>query len=633
MILDLDWLKEFVKLEHKPSELSEIFESLGFSSEKVTSQFLDLEITPNRGDCLSVLGLAREYAAKTRQEIKDEKVLPNYHSFPKYLKIEIESPELVPRYTGLIIKGVKVKPSSFSISQRLKRCGINPINSVVDATNLVMLEFGQPLHAFDLNKIKGNLRILKSNKPLKLETLDGVLRQIPADAIVIEDERTVIDLAGIMGSALVAIDSQSSFILLQAAIFKKDLIRTTSKKMNFSTEASLRYEREVDFEATKKALEKAANIILQNGGEIIERFDMVLNLPPHKKIPLELEYLSKLGGLKLNFDEVSKILKRLGIKGEKNYFIPPSFRHDIEFQEDLIEEILRSIDYKSIPQRVISKTTQKPHSFFDLKENLKDEIVHLGFNEVQTYSFLSQWEKEKAGFEAIKIVNPLSLDFAYLRPTLFPLLVKTIAKNPWASNIKIFEIGRVFLKNGKEEEHIGFATTNPFPPTIRQILGSKLLEIGPQHPLGLLYKLRRKVFVGEMVIDQFIKKFEEVFNKKLSRKKLPVPKEKIIFRSVSAFPPSVRDLAIVVQSSLSYEIIGQAIYQSDPRIFLVELFDEYTGPQVGVGKKNLAFHIIYQDPKKTLTKVEVNKIEKKLISLLEQKFKAHLRLPQVNYGG
>lgn len=623
MILDLEWLKEFVKLKHKSEELAQIFESLGFSPEQISSDFLDLEITPNRGDCLSILGLAREYAAKSGQKVKSKKETPGYYSFPKSLKIEIKSPQTVPRYTGLIIKEVKVKSPSFSIVQRLKRFAINPINSVVDATNLVMLERGTPLHAFDLDKIKGNLKIFKTDKPRSLKTLDGVLRHLPDNTIVIEDDKRLIDLAGIMGGAEVAIDNKTSSILLQAAVFDKELIRTTSKYIGLSTEASYRYERGIDFEATKEALERAAQLIIQNGGEIVERFDMVLKPRTLKKINLDSKRIFELGGLKVSFKEATSILKRLGFKQAQTTFIPPSFRHDVEFEEDLIEEILRIKGYQSIPQRVVSEAGKKLSSFYNLKENLKDELTKLGWTEVQTYSFLSDVEKEKWGKDAVAVSNPLSKEFSFLRPDLTPLLIKTVAKNPWASQVKIFEIGRVFQKDS-EEEKIGFASTTP-PSLIRKILGSNLIKIVPSHPLGLLYKLRRQVFMGEISVEQFIKKFEKNIKRRLPTKSILLPKEKNIYRAVSVYPPVVRDIAIVVNKSLSYEEIGKVIYRTNLKVFLVELFDEYSGPQIGTGKKNLAFHIFYQDFQKTLTKTQVDAIEKKIISELNKKFKARLR--------
>jgi phenylalanyl-tRNA synthetase beta chain len=624
MLLPIDWLKQFVKVKHSPEELAEIFVSLGFEAEEIKNGILDLEVTPNRGDCLSILGLAREYAAKTNQKLNLPDCLDlKFTHRSKQLKISFEKPQLCPRYTAAIITDIKLKPSSPEIQTRLRQMRLEPINNIVDITNLVMFELGQPLHAFALDKIKGKEMTIRLSQPGEsLVTLDNKFHQLPKGAIVIEDKKNLIDLAGIMGGENSQISKNTHDILLQAALFDPKTIRRTARLLNHKTEASYRYEREVDNQALPTALARGAQLIKQEGGgQILEVFDIKNQSPKSSKIKLNFSQIEKLIGAKIDKKQAIDYLERLGIRQSGGSFIPPSWRHDLFWAEDLIEEIIRLYDYNRLKKRLIKKQTHPNQQIyersFDQKLKLKKYLVSRGLTEVQTYSFISEKEFQALDLPREKILkpsNPVSADYRYLRPNFLPGLLKTLGENRWCpkDELNIFEVGKIF----EPQERLFLAIATYMPKLIEGLkLNLTAQTIYPEDPLAQLYKLKKPIYFCQIPV----KEIDQIPD---SKPPLKSPSE---VRSFSDVTPAPRDFAWMVDKTVSTEEIGQTILQTDSRIITSSLFDEFEDDRFGRKKKSVAFHTVLDNPEKSLTAIEIKQISDKIIKAVEQKYNAKLR--------
>jgi len=630
MKISYNWLKEYIDFDKSPEELANDLSLFGHEVENIEKigddYILDFEITPNRGDCLSILGMAREIAALYNLELKTKIYELKETRLNKNIDVKIENPQICPRFTARIIDNVEIKDSPAYVKEKLASYGFRSLNNIVDITNYAMIETGQPLHAFDFDKIKdGLMGIRKSKNGEEVMTLDGVNRVLPEGAIIIEDSEKIYDLAGIMGGIKSEIDEKTKTIILQGAIFDPVLIRRTSKKLKHTTDASYRYERGVDNEGTINGVDAATALIQENcpeakAGELIDikSKEIVLN-----KIELDINKINHLIGIDINETEAQEYLERLSFKIDNNITTVPSFRnYDVKIWQDLAEEIARVYGYNQIEKLNIKNPEKKTpaNSDWQKREAIKDILVGLGFVEIYSYSFAEKQKVDLLKLDAkgcIEISNPLSPETQFLRPSILPSLLAQAAKNPWSPDVPLFEIEKVF-ENDQEKWQLGLITLGKSDKMLPSALQGLNLQVEPRNiEQSILdaYKIRRAAKVVVVDINNIEIEPSEI-NYNISEKK---------YKKISRFAPSVRDISILVDESIHSESVKQEIYKIDDKIFLVELFDEFISPKLGVGKKNIAYHVWLQDEKGPVEEIITNEIFEKIVQTLEIKFKAVLR--------
>lgn len=657
MKISFDWLKELIKINKTPEEISELLTLSGAEVESIEKRgqdyILNIDITPNRGDELSVLGIAREVAALTGKKLtppachfdeqSEEKTRRDLSSpsaprddYP--LTIEVIDELACPRFTCRIISGITIKPSPVWIVKRLKSYGFRAINNIVDITNLAMIELGQPLHAFDYDKIAGAKMIVRLAKNgERVKTLDGFERIVNENAIIIEDNKNLIDLAGIMGGELSEVSQKTKTIVLEAAIFNPVLTRKTSKEQQLTTDASYRFERGIDSDGQIMALNRAAALILKYaGGESAPVIDIRKIKLEAKQIELDLKKASSLLGIKITSSETQDCLKWLGFEIIENYpqrlkVLVPTWRNDVSIWQDLTEEIARIKGYNKLKIEPLGKLKpHNPNSIFKQKEILKDRLNDLGFSEIYSYDFLSSRDLEilkKTDESLYQIENPVAPENRYLRDSLFPSLLKTIAKNPTFAKIKIFEIGAVFDVEKGERTYLGIGFVGDKNEKITELIDKinqmTLSDLKWQTKILNKEELRRykikkqNAAIAEADLSQF-----------LTDKPMKGEYEIISgvqYRDISKFPSVARDFAFIVDTETSASELAEAIKRLSPLIVRVELFDEFESAKFGKNKKSLAYHLEFQAKDKTLNKKEADKLSQKIISLVKTKYKGKLR--------
>ncbi|TSC97234.1 MAG: phenylalanyl-tRNA synthetase, beta subunit [Candidatus Berkelbacteria bacterium Licking1014_2] len=634
----IDWLKEYTDLPDSNEGINAFCEQLGFAVEENDGQTIDLEITPNRGDCLSMIGLGRDIAVLQGKTIKKEIDcrLPKkvYTKKSKFLNFQFPAQGII-RFSGAIIRGCRTAPSPTEVSRRLELAGIRPLTNIIDITNYVMLELGQPLHAFDLKAIADRqFNIVESIEGEEVTTLDGQNRKLPTGSLIVKDSQRNIDLCGIMGGFHSEITKGTTDIFLQAAIFPRPLIRKTCRQINLTTEASYRYEREIDYNMCLPALALATKMIIDlAGGEIAEWFDFEIEKEAEKTIVLNLKNIKQKIGLTVEKEKVQEILTNFGLQvkkdnGQNIEYTIPSWRHDLVWEEDLLEEIARIIGYEKIKPTILPKIKVKEQVIdYQWQLAVLEFLKQQGLTEVINYTFLSRKLAELGGAtkeELIAIANPLSNEHEVMRSNLTIGLLKALAANPDDKATPVFEIGKVFTQPLKEKWQVGVGQWLYTGVVQKLFPKEKIKRIDINHPLAEIFTLRKPIEIAEMDYDEFWQRHNEEI-KKISHKEFSLAGPKIQFKSISKFPSLRRDLAIVATQNIQPEEIIKSIYQADDKIFLAELFDEYENPQLGENKKGLAFHIIYQDLEKTMTDETAEKLQQKIITCLADKFKAKLR--------
>ncbi|MCD6422431.1 phenylalanine--tRNA ligase subunit beta [bacterium] len=626
MQVSLSWLREFVKFDLSAQEVAEILSDLGLESEACSADIIDVEISPNRGDCLSILGIARELSAKLNLKLKlPSPQVKEKRDTPEVVKFSSSVKKFIPRYTYRLIKGVKIAPSPKEIQQKLASYGFRPINNVVDITNLVMIELGGPLHAFDLDKLKGKLKIRLAKTGDSLITLDGKERKLKDGDLIAEDgEGKLTDLCGIMGGFYSEVEEGTKTILLQSAIFDPVKIRLTSKRLRHQTDASYRYERGVDYKITKLALDRATELILRcAGGEATECIDLKFQELEERVIELDPAKVNQLLGTDFPPEKIKRNLERLFfvVKEEKGKMKVkvPSFRlFDIKFWQDLAEEVLRLESYRRLPVESLPSAPKPKNIAYWQKETLKDWLAKEGFSETLSYSFISRKEAKLFGLkeeELLRIKNPLSEENEFFRPLLLINVLKQVALNPYFPEVKMFEIGKVADKKKEQEHLIVLVAGKKKQGELRKVLplvGAEVSEIKEVPPSILsALKIRRPVWYWEGELP----KPRKIARCVLSLKKVKEP---------SSFPPAQIDLAFVVDRSLNPREIEEFL-QSQSQVILAECFDEYVSDKFGPDKKSLAFHLWLQHPKRALTDKEVQEIISRLVKKMQNRYGAKLR--------
>lgn len=645
---------------------------------------LDVEITPNRPDCLCVVGIAREIAAAKGRRVRLPSCAVSEESpeASRFASVEIRAPDLCYRYVARILVDLRVGPSPFWLRRRLSLAGLRPINNIVDATNFVMWELGQPLHAFDLDKLGEQRIVVRCAEPGEtLTTLDGVPRTLVKEDLAICDAMRPVALAGIMGGLESEIEEGTVRVLLESAFFEPRGIRRTAKRHGLSTEASFRFEREVDLEGTLRAADRAAELMrsLAGGRVLVGALDVCPRPYKTRTIRFSVGRANRLLGTAIGSKEMELLLERLDFSirpaGEDVLEVtPPSFRPDVREAADLAEEVARLYGYGRIPVRMPMASLAVPVVDPEKRaeEAARDLMVSRGFQEAIQYSFVPRERIDLMGFpegdprgRPVPLQNPLSEAQAVLRTTLVSSLLDLTARNLRKNNsdLRLFELRRVFLPTLQSEVPeqkrmlSAVMTGRRFPQQWNQPADSVdaydlkgLLEalfdafgveewewvpseenssLHPGCSGDILIRSKRVGFAGrlhprlqkELEINQDVYLFELEFQHLVAG-----GERGRFYRPIARFPAIQRDVAFVVSEEIPYRrVLEQMRTCAAPEAVKIELFDLYRGAQVPKGKKSMAFRITYQHPDRTLTDDEVNALQERLLEKVLPALNAKLR--------
>lgn len=636
---------------------------------------IDIDLTPNRPDCLSVLGIAREIFALGGKNLK--KISPRVKEVSRrashHIKVILENKSDCPRYAARIIKNITIKNSPAWLVRKIEALGIRAINNIVDVTNYVMLELGHPLHAFDLTHFSSKKVLVRRGFPReKMRTLDGVERELSPNILLITNGNKPVAMAGIIGGEKSEVTDTTTDILLESACFNPRVIREGRIALGITTEASQRFEKGTSPEAVSLAIDRAAQLIAEtSGGEVLKgRVDNYPKPEKTKTIVLVPERVNQLLGTELNSKSMASILKKLQFPVKLNGTLKvkiPFFRRDIFHYSDLVEEIARIHGYEKIPinQEAGGDFVTSLPSEEKFLRRLKNILVGSGFSEVVTNSFTSPKLQEdlEVRFHPLRLLNPLSEELSVLRRSLLPSLLSVIQwnQNRNEKDLRVFEVGKIYGKNPDgtvvEKSCLGLALTgNRFPRNwegkeekidffdlkgyweiLQENLELKPAQITPDElkicQAGECFTLKHQdetLGVMGKVSSEYSDKFdirEEVYFLEVEMEKLmQLQLKQKKFTSLPKFPPVDRDLALVVDDELySAEIQKLILKNGGNLIEAVELFDIYRGDPVPPGKKSLAYSIRYRSNVKTLTDPEVDEIHRRIINELKQHFKAEIR--------
>jgi phenylalanyl-tRNA synthetase beta chain len=651
------WLREYLTTKASVKEIAKDLTLCSQSVERIHKKngdsVYEIEITTNRPDCLSVYGIARELAAilpqfgisaKLKPIKEDEFVFPKIKkSLP--LKVEIKNKKLCPRFTALIFDQIKIKSSPKIVQERLEKAGIRALNNVVDISNYLMLELGQPMHTFDYDKIKGTKMILREAAGgEKLTTLDGQDRAVPDGAIIIEDgDGRIIDLCGIMGGLNSAVDANTQRVLLFVQTYDPMKIRRTCQKLAFRTEAAARFEKGVDPEGVTVGIKKAINMFEKNCSARIASglIDIYPNPPLSKNVFLSQEKLNQIMGINIGLKAAVKILQTLGFTTQlenNNQQLTAGVPHwrsaDVSIPEDLIEEVARIYGYHNLPVHLppgeIPQTPTNP--IFASEDRIKDLLKDLGFNEAVNYSLV----ESKTG-DNLQIANPLTDDWVYMRTSLIPSVLHSINQNQALSDkLNLFEMANVYIPQGKNilPEEIPMLTVASTEKTFFELKGIVeliLSELRIEHyqfrPYSLQKTLYGQLFTTGKVAEVLVKDVPlgvigetkpgvMAFDLDL-RELLHLTQSKPRFTPISKFPPTFEDLSFVVLKDTPVGNLIRLIKPLSPLIQKVELINSYQDTRT--------LRITYQSLTKTLTDKEIAAIRARIITRVEKEFKAKLK--------
>ncbi|OIQ80832.1 phenylalanine--tRNA ligase beta subunit [mine drainage metagenome] len=625
-----------------------------------------LKLTPNRSDCLSILGVARDVAALTGAALTQPRIPVAVAQHQAQKKVVVEQPASCPRYCGRIIRGVNASaPTPSWMLQRLERSGLRSISAVVDITNYVLLELGQPLHAFDLARLTGDLRVRMARAGEKIDLLNGQAAELAADMLVIADDGGAVALAGIMGGAATAVSAATTDIFLESAFFAPSAITGKARQLGLSTDSSFRFERGVDFAATRQALERATQLVTEIcGGEAGPVTEVAAQLPARHPIRLRVNKARDILGIPLDHAVVRDVLERLKFQfvsaGDEFQVTPPSYRFDLAIEEDLVEEIVRMHGYEHVP----ALSPQFALGMLPSVESrlrvadLRRSLVAAGYHEAVTYSFVDEtWEHNLQGNAApIRLRNPIASNMSVMRSSLWGGLIDALLYNlnRRQERVRLFEIGACFAAAGGGYAEVtrvaglcyGSVAPEQWGESAREVdfydiktdvetltRGRAGFDAG-QHPalhpgqsarvmmagrcigwMGGLhpqwqqhYQLPRGVMLFELEVDALLERG------------LPA------FSGVAKFPPVRRDLALVVGQDVPAQAVLDAMMEARAEVVNeIALFDQYRGKGVGDGQKSLAFRVVMQDTQKTLTDEEVDSAVAQLVAAAAQKYGAELR--------
>ncbi len=646
----------------------DIKEVLGLNSE-----IIDFELTSNRPDCMSIIGMARETAATigTTYRMPDVSYTPDsIENVNDFLKVEVRDSSLCSRFIARAIKNVKIGPSPKWMQDKLTEAGVRPISNMVDITNFVMLEFGQPMHAYDFREIStNNIVVERAKAGEKFTTLDGTVRDLEETMLTIKDGETAIGLAGIMGGLNSEIKEDTTGVVFEAANFEPINIRVSTAKLGLRTEASTRFEKGLDPNMALQAIDRACQLVIELGaGEVMEG---TIDVYPEKVVPKVMEVDSKWINTFLGTDIEKKAMRdylekldmAVEISGDILMITVPTFRVDVSIKEDIAEEVARIFGYENIPKTIIESVNSRGGK--TIKQKLNDKTVEAliccGLNQSISYTFVSPKCFDKILLQdndpirnAVVIRNPLGEDYSIMRTSSLPSTMEALARNHSRSNdiVRLFEIGKAYLpdddvnqlpaeKNiaavgmygGVDFYHIKGVAENlmealgikeyefrresnnvsfhPGKTAVLLVKGRYAGVLGEMHPgVNDNYGIAERCYVAELDLDVLYKYAD------LGREYTPLPK----------FPAVLRDIAILVDDSVMVKEIEDIITANGAgMVESVKLFDVYKGKQIQSGKKSVAYSIAYRLDYKTLTDGEVSEVHEKIVQNLEKVFGAELR--------
>jgi phenylalanyl-tRNA synthetase beta chain len=646
---------------------------------------LEFELTPNRSDCLSVLGLAREISPVLRAKLREQKA-PKFKSTPhrtsSIIKVEVEDPTLCPRYVARVIDGLKVTESPDWIKQRLEAVGIRPINNIVDITNFVMIEYGQPLHAFDLRKIQsGTIKVAACKTPTDFNLLNGDSVGLETGDILIQDGDRPIALAGIMGGENSQIAADTTSIVLESAAFLPTQIRKTGKRLALHTESSKRFEKGFDLAVVAAASERAASLLRDSMNANVYHPPIDTNEYGAKEavISIDMRDVRKITGLKeISAETAAELLASIEIPSHKKSVNIlsvrlPTHRQDLKGHVDLIEEIARLAGYDSIPEHLptsLATYDRLDESNFEFEFKAKTLCCSMGLRETIHYSFVSEDSLRKYGFasdEMISLKNPLSDEMKVLRTSLLPSLLQTYTYNlnRKVHHQRLFEVGKTFTSDSKEETKVketphlsGLLSGNlsgsgwkdkPVPldfyhvkglveSLVRQLTSVKLSFEAPKnttlyHPnrsatlklglkeIGSLGEIHPIIRENVLETDEPVLLFELNLEALKKYERLTTR-----YKAPSKFPAIELDLAFVVDKNISCHAVLENMKHTGGELLTeVSVFDIYEGDSIGPAKKSMAFHLTFQSPDRTLQDSEIQELKNRILSNLKDKHGADLR--------
>lgn len=654
------------------SKLGEnIVEVLGLEEE-----ILDFEITSNRPDCLSIEGLGRETAISLNTEFKNPRqnlseMKVENQSEMEGIHVDITAPDLCYRYIARVVKDVKVGESPEWLKRRLEACGVRSINNIVDITNYVMLELGQPMHAFDINSINGkHINVRRATNGEKITTLDDQERILDEDMLVIADDEKAVAIAGVMGAQNSEIENSTTTVVFESAVFNGGSVRKTAKKLGLRTEASSRYEKGLPAENAERSINRAVELVeLIGAGKAVQgKIDVYPTKQEIKKVEFSPEKINRLLGTEISREDMIKTLEKLEMRVEGNYVIPPYFRIDIECLADLAEEIVRFYGYDKVDCTLINSeaTLGIRTKSQKLKDKIRQTLVGKGLSEICTYGFMSQDDLDKMEItedsdlrsQVIHVKNPLSEDYSIMRTTTLPSMLQTIVINQSKKNknVGLFDISRVYRNvegqietgNVPEEdtiitlgmygENIDFyilkglvekiltvssvlrydvvseRSNNSYHPgkTANIKVGKDVIAtLGEIHPrVSDNYGLKGEIYVAEIWLDKLVKYGK--INKK--------------YTEVAKFPAVERDIAMVIDENVEVGNIEKAIQKKGKKILEeIQLFDVYRNEKLGESKKSVAYSLKFRSNDRTLTDEEINQTMEEIIKELENNLGAELR--------
>ncbi len=685
MRVPINWLKEYVEFDATPEELADKLTFSGLEVEQIESlgaeYVLEIEVTPNRPDCLSIIGVAREVAALYESQLKwpDADFKEGSERVEALTSVELLDPAGCPRYTARVIDDIKITDSPGWMQERLTQCGVNPINNVVDITNYVMLECGQPMHAFDKKLLRGERIIVRpAAEGEKMATLDGVDREISPDMLMIADARKPVAVAGVMGGAGSEICGDTTTVLLESAYFEPTQNRKTSKMLGLVTESSYRFERGVDIGKVEWASRRAAYLLAEHAGGTVAQgvLDVYPEEAEERRASCRFAKIRELMGVAISNRRIVEILESLELtieeQDEDSFIVAvPSFRVDLECERDMVEEIARIEGLDKVPD-------DRPRA--EIVPNIDDSalravfecrnrLVGLGLIEVMNYSLVSSEIIRKFGFDEgsiVPLLNPISASQDVLRPALLPQMIETLGRNRahQAAEAGLFEIGRVFRmdKDGKsrESDHLAVGLMG----NVGRAIIDKRREAAPEEVFlwmkGIIEKLCSSLRVsnclsvqkerpyfragcavsveingvecGEMGVislelSEALRVTEpmvvlEMQVKHLLQSVYTVPQA----RPIPIYPSIVRDVAIVIDDAVQSEQVTELIRKNaPPELTDVNVFDIYRGKGIRDGKRSIAYSLTYQSLERTLTDAEANEFHESIVTSLLKELDAEIR--------
>ena len=685
MRVSLDWLKDYVDVKGGLDKVQQALTMTGLEVTSVINIEKDhiMDITPNRPVCLSVMGVAREFAAAIDRSLKVpasiKKAYMKKGPGRGSAKVEVLDKKACPRYVGCIIKNVKVGPSPEWLVERLNAVGVRSVNNIVDITNYVLFETGQPLHAFDLDKLEGGKIIVrKAKKGESIVAIDGVKRELEPGMLIIADANSPVAIAGIMGGKLTEISGETKTILLESAYFDPVIVRKAQRKLSLASESSYRFERGVDFGMILAASVRAQEMIKEIAGGRLKGTltDVGGKILNEKEIELDMDEIPRVLGIEINSADIMDIFKRLDLspakKGKSKILVRcPSYRQDLENGIDLIEEIARLYGYDKIPSKIPDFTIQKTYeeekkSELLLAKELKNILCSLSLNEIVTYTLASRSSIEALGISLdglVRLQNPLSSNQEFMRPSLISEMLEVVSWNLSRGNspIQLFEMSKIYLK-GKEAGEVSEkmrlsigmcgSTKGNWKDRPRDLEFFDLKGVMETFlpSIGIMdYKIEKAdsfIFRDEISIcikiDKDIIGIAGEVKPSIARKfdikqkvyLAEIDMEKILqyaqlqrkFMALPRYPSIKRDISILVDDSVSAEDIFDLIKeQGNELVKSVDVFDLYKGQQIQEGKKSLAYTVEYRSDEKTLKDEEVIQIHKNIQDSLVKELGAQIR--------